>query len=79
MTGVESADPGRVDERQAALEDRFGQPDLDELDVAPAALDPATSCAHSAIAARIDRLDDPLVAVPPVDHRRSPYRRSGRP
>ena len=34
MTGVESPDPGCVHERQAAFEHGFGQPDLDELDVA---------------------------------------------
>ena len=66
MRGVEAADPGRVDQRDAPLEERVRQPDLDHLDPVAAVVavglgDPAAGLVGG------DRLDEQLPVLAPPD------------
>ena len=68
VRGVEATDPGRVDQRDAPLEERVRQPDLDDLDPVAAIVavglgDPAAGLLGW------DRLDEQLPVLAPPDDR----------
>ncbi len=76
--GVQAADARRVDQRDAAPEERVRQADLDQLDARPAIGVVALGDPGPHIVRR-DRLDDELAGLAPADGGASGARHSGRP
>ena len=76
--GVEAADPRRVDQRDAPLEERVRQPDLDHLDPVAAVVAVGLGDPAAGLVGR-DRLDAQLPVLAPPDDRARPRARSGRP